>query len=553
MASITHDQSESRAAAAKSSLGLAARLLPASLSLAAGAVHLAMSPIHAPSSSAEAIGFAVVGWAQIVLAIALLVRPSREVLVGTIVLNTGVIIAYIISRTVGLPVGTNPGVADPVEAIDLMTTIFEAGLVACAAFLLARPDLAEIEGGVKGLSWEAVAVAAAIPVIVLAATSVGLSDPELVQHNHSDSGSGLVSTAGGHTHGSGGATDPAALAALAKDRCDLGINPASYWQETSLAGIDTVTGGANPGTVSAVQGSPELDKLIGLHTTVKGEIGDAQMVLALAKVNDEVYDNWLRWLGASGKANHAHGATATTASGATTGSAAAPDDTGMGGHLGPQAWTAMTDKSQCAQLESELAEARDTALKYPTVKDAKAAGWRQVTPYVPGIAAHFMNFSLVDDKFEIDKPEMILYDGTDDDSHVIGLSYYILHQGDAEPTQGFTGPNDHFHRHIGLCTNATGVIGDSTTTEEQCAAMGGKKANGGNGWMNHVWIVPGCESPWGMFSGASPVLDGDLTKNQSEGGSCAGSGTRARYNLEPGEKDNVPAASGGTLAFASGN
>ena len=75
--------------------------------------------------------------------------------------------------------------------------------------------------------------------------------------------------------------------------------------------------------------------------------------------------------------------------------------------------------AECDALEGELALARETALKYPTVKDAKAAGWRQVTPYVPGIAAHFMNFALVDDKFEINKPEMILYDGTGDDARVL--------------------------------------------------------------------------------------------------------------------------------------
>ena len=46
---------------------------------------------------------------------------------------------------------------------------------------------------------------------------------------------------------------------------------------------------------------------------------------------------------------------------------------------------------------------------------------------------------------------MILYDGTGDDARVVGLSYYIRHAGDAEPTQGFTGDNDHFHRHVGLC------------------------------------------------------------------------------------------------------
>ena len=67
----------------------------------------------------------------------------------------------------------------------------------------------------------------------------------------------------------------------------------------------------------------------------------------------------------------------------------------------------------------------------------------------------------------ITEPEMILYDGTTDDANVIGLSYYLLHGGPAEPTQGFTGNNDHFHRHDGLCIGATGVIG---TDVENCVA-----------------------------------------------------------------------------------
>jgi hypothetical protein len=292
-----------------------------------------------------------------------------------------------------------------------------------------------------------------------------------------------------------------------------------------------------------VNGSPELDKLVSTQMTSEGEIGDAQMVLALSKVSDDVYREWLRWLGSSGVGGHEHGTNL------------APDDkAGMGGHLGPQPWYAMTDQAECDKLETELALARATALKYPTVADAEAAGWRQVTPYVPGIAAHFMNFKLVDGEFNIEEPEMILYDGTDDNSSVIGLSYYVIHPGIAEPTQGFTGPNDHFHRHIGLCVNNTGVIGDSTTTEEECAARGGRKANGNNAWMNHVWIVPGCESPWGMFSGASPVLESELTKNSGEdGGGCAGSGTRDRFDLRPGEIENTPTLVGGAVELAISN
>ena len=270
-------------------------------------------------------------------------------------------------------------------------------------------------------------------------------------------------------------------------------------------------------------------------------------VLALAKVSDDVYTNWLRWLGSSGTAGHSHGTTTAT-------TAAAPDDNnGMGGHLGPQPWHAMTDQAECDALRSELQVARDTALKYPTVADAKAAGWRQVTPYVPGIAAHFMNFSLVDGTFEIDKPEMILYDGTSDDARVVGLSYYIVHPGSAEPTQGFTGNNDHYHRHDGLCVGPGGVIGDSTTTAEECAAIGGRKANGQGAWMSHAWVVPGCESPWGVFSGATPVLDATLTKNSGkDGGGCAGSGVRDRYNLSPGDVSNTPTTVGGSVELASG-
>ncbi len=64
----------------------------------------------------------------------------------------------------------------------------------------------------------------------------------------------------------------------------------------------------------------------------------------------------------------------------------------------------MVDTSQCEALAEELRVARDTALKYPTVKDAEAAGWRMVTPYVPGIAAHYINFGLVDGTFEAEMP-----------------------------------------------------------------------------------------------------------------------------------------------------
>jgi hypothetical protein len=40
--------------------------------------------------------------------------------------------------------------------------------------------------------------------------------------------------------------------------------------------------------------------------------------------------------------------------------------------------------------------------------------------------------------------------------------------------------------------------------------------------MSHVWIVPGCESDWGVFSGANPALE--IRGGGDEWGSGCGTG-----------------------------
>ena len=81
-----------------------------------------------------------------------------------------------------------------------------------------------------------------------------------------------------------------------------------------------------------------------------------------------------------------------------------------------------------------------------------------------------------------------------------------MKDGEEEPTDGFTGDNDHYHRHVGLCIRDGVVAAGSSTSEEDCGAIGGNKSDGTAGWMSHVWITPGCESDWGVFSGANPAL-----------------------------------------------
>lgn len=193
---------------------------------------------------------------------------------------------------------------------------------------------------------------------------------------------------------------------------------------------------------------------------------------------------------------HEHGAAASDALGA-----AHAHGHGEGTEAPPVALDVPTRDA----LADQLVDARDVAARYPTVKEAEADGYRAVTPYLPLIGAHYMKFLTVDGTFDLEQPEMLLYDGTDPSSRIVGLSYYVR---DDEAPQGFAGDNDHWHRHIGLCIDADNpfVLGDEQTTEGECRRRGGVKAEGADGWMVHAWVVPGWESTQGVFSAENPQL-----------------------------------------------
>jgi len=155
-------------------------------------------------------------------------------------------------------------------------------------------------------------------------------------------------------------------------------------------------------------------------------------------------------------------------------------------------------------LGQQLTTARQAASSFPTVADALKAGYQKVTPFVPLIGAHYINFGLVDGTFDPAHPEMLLYNGTDPTSQIVGLSYFVASPSGAP--DGFAGPNDHWHQHIGLCIKNAVVVGGETTTPEECARRGGTKVGLKNMWMVHAWVVPGWDSPQGVFSPEHPGL-----------------------------------------------
>ena len=167
------------------------------------------------------------------------------------------------------------------------------------------------------------------------------------------------------------------------------------------------------------------------------------------------------------------------------------------------------------ELAGQLALTAPLVEKYPTLAQAKAAGYWQAGPFSPGLGVHFnppgmagLNTDGVMDAADIANP-MLIFAGITDDSPLAGFMYMAY--TDSDP-QGFAGPFDEWHYHTDVCivygpngidtpfgADGTGV------TEEMCAERGGNLMDF-TGYMVHVWTVPGYESPEGTFSALNKKL-----------------------------------------------
>jgi hypothetical protein len=181
------------------------------------------------------------------------------------------------------------------------------------------------------------------------------------------------------------------------------------------------------------------------------------------------------------------------------------------------------DRATRLVLAQQLVAARAVAMRYPTVADATAAGYRLVGGgFGPGSGAHYIGGGYSFD-FDPSHPLALIYDGIHPSSQIVGLMYYSM-----SPTApaGFAGPNDHWHRHSGVCTGAGGAVlfpPDSDVTARKCAIAKGFFMSV-TGWMVHAWVVPGWESPKGVFSHENPDLAcADGTFHTDAIGRCQGS------------------------------
>jgi hypothetical protein len=233
---------------------------------------------------------------------------------------------------------------------------------------------------------------------------------------------------------------------------------------------------------------------------------------------------------ASGASGHTHDA--TSAAGSTSGQV-----TDLNGHVvkGVKAHDVaheqepdqLLDAPTRAALASQLAAARATAMAYPTVADAERAGYHLVGgAYGPGAGAHYIGFGGgAFGAFDAAHPPTLIYDGVSPTAQIVGLMYLGMGANAAAP-EGFAGPNDHWHRHSGVCLKGAKTIFpvDADVTEAQCTDAGGRYM-ATTTWMVHAWVVPGWESSSGVFSHENPNLPcADGTFNTDDVGGCIGPG-----------------------------
>jgi hypothetical protein len=168
-----------------------------------------------------------------------------------------------------------------------------------------------------------------------------------------------------------------------------------------------------------------------------------------------------------------------------------------------------------ATTRAEVDVVRDIARRYPTAADGIAGGYLKATISLKGIGAHYLKggiagFTTIDGVFDINDPEILLYDGEGPDAKLAGISYLV----DGADPAGLAGDFDVWHRHNGVCLKDGLVISEIdgaegsriSMTGAECTAAGGTSFPIDNLTMLHVWVGEGYEDGVPTFAHDHPLL-----------------------------------------------
>jgi glucose/arabinose dehydrogenase len=154
----------------------------------------------------------------------------------------------------------------------------------------------------------------------------------------------------------------------------------------------------------------------------------------------------------------------------------------------------------CPQTDREIREAAVWMEQYQNVNDAMADGFVQVTQFIAGMGRHMVRPGGQDIYFYPGQPESLLYEP---DSTVpggwrlAGAMWMMPWQQVPLVPEGFTGNEDAWHYHLGLCFIGTVVIAENTTQSQCLNQMGGNIWVQRTAWLLHLWAYH--RNPVGRF------------------------------------------------------
>jgi hypothetical protein len=114
------------------------QVLLAVCSMAAGVIHVAVVPEHLEEEWVFGVFFIVTAGLQFAWAIQVVFAPSAIVYAAGALANGALIGTWVVSRTIGLPIGPHLWMPEPARALDVTASLLELLLVVGSLVLVRR-------------------------------------------------------------------------------------------------------------------------------------------------------------------------------------------------------------------------------------------------------------------------------------------------------------------------------------------------------------------------------------------------------------------------------
>jgi hypothetical protein len=153
-------------------------------------------------------------------------------------------------------------------------------------------------------------------------------------------------------------------------------------------------------------------------------------------------------------------------------------------------------------MGQQLAASRAASAKYRDIAVAKAAGYFQVTQFIPGLGLHLVNLGISQERFDPAKPQILLYEPTGSGGFRLAGVGYAFTAASPVPPVGFAGGTDVWHYHERLCFLPNGSV-TITPDAASCHARSGVFQRR-TAWLLHAWIW--VQNPQGVFTEYNPKV-----------------------------------------------